>query len=468
MCRASEKSKPAEFPLAVALLILLGLTAPLVYAGKDVSLSDVPQAVRATIERELKDAEIDDLERDKDDGKIVYKIEAKGDNDIKMRVAKDGTLLRKEEELDPEALPAAVLDAIKKTFGDMDFGDIERNFRVGRKSIYKIEGDKGDRQIDLEIAEDGSIVRKRVKRRNDDDDLPGDFRDMRRTFMQLRCQLRVVAIGDSRVEKGIDPQYFLGEENRKYPMAFSFGGDVKGVSLAQILVEDYFVHGPKMEWVVYGVSTRIFNRYYRSGSDEDEIRGSRVYSEDKARWATLPVSSELVPAGAVDNDDSPWGFDGDDGVDDDLEDDDERDDALDDLRKGRYKFDTKRFEFFESMIQALAKHNIRMLAFSPPIHPVSIGQPCTDDDGTTRDAYDEYVAKMNAFAQKYPNFYFLDVNKKGEHNIEHKCFHNLDHLNRKGAKKLTLMLNDFMKAVDSDRKKNIEKYSDSSGSAMLK
>jgi hypothetical protein len=229
--------------------------------------------------------------------------------------------------------------------------------------------------------------------------------------------------------------------------------------MVQLLCEDYFVHGPKMEWVVYGVSTRVFNRYYRSGDNEDNVNESSVYREDKARWATLgDVGSELVPFRDVDTDgDSPWGFDGEDGVDDDLSDEDDREDAIDDLRKGRYKFDLKRLEMFESMIQALAKHNIRLLAFTPLIHPVSIGQPCTDDDGTTREAYDEFVAKMNALDKKYPNFHFLDVNKKGEHGFEHECFNDLDHLNTRGAKKLSLMLNDFMRAVDSGKKIGVQK-----------
>jgi hypothetical protein len=49
------------------------------------------------------------------------------------------------------------------------------------------------------------------------------------------------------------------------------------------------------------------------------------------------------------------------------------------------------------------------------------------------------------------------VNNKGEHGLEHECFYDLDHLNIRGAKKLSLMLNDFMKAVDSSKKMSVQK-----------
>jgi len=454
-----ENSKLAEFALVAALLTLLGVNIPPVFGGKDVSLSEVPQAVRATIERELKGIDIDDIERDRDDGKIVFEVEAKDEGrDIDLKIAEDGTLLQREEEIDEDVLPAAVLSAVKKSVGDIDFDDIEKRFVRGRKTIYRIKGDKGDLEIELKIAEDGTILDKEVKRDDDDDDMPDDFRDIRRLFLKLRGQLKIAALGDSRVEKGIDPKYFLGEENRKYPMALNFGSGGSGLPRVQVIIEGYLVNSPKLQWVVYGISPRVFNRYYRS-DEGDDIKRSSLYRSDKQQQGWPEITGELVPASAIDDDDfSPWGFDGEDGMDDDLEDEDDREDFREDLREnGRYRFDAKRLEVFESLLQLLARRKVRMLAFTPPMHPISAGLPCTDDDGTPREAYDKLVAKMNALDKKHPNFYFIDINNKGEHNLEHKDFNNFDHLNTRGAKKLTLMLNDFMKAVDSDRKKNIEK-----------
>jgi len=439
-------------------VLTIGLTV-IPAQAEDVSLSDVPQAVRQTIERELKGREIDDIERDRDDGRIVYEIDVDGDNDLRIKVAEDGTLMEREEQLDDDDLPEAIMNVIRKAFGDLDIDDVEKRYRHGRKPYYKVEGENDKFKVDLEIAEDGTILDKDIDEKDDDDDLPGDFRRIRRTVIKLIDQLRIVAIGDSRVEKGVDPKYFLGEENRKYPLAVSFGSCAKDMPMVQILCEDYFAHGRKMEWVVYGLSTRVFNRYYRDGDDEKEILRSKIYRDDKAAWATIPKVTEMVPFNELDLDgDTPWGYDGDDGVDDDLTDEDEREDIIDDLRKGRYKFDLKRLAMFESAIQKLGEKNIKMLAFSPPMHPISKGQPCVDDDGTTREAYDDFIVKMNALDKKYPNFYFLDIHKKGEHNFEHECFNDFDHLNKRGGKKLSIMLNDFMIKADTKAKaKNAKK-----------
>ncbi|MHC4193500.1 MAG: PepSY domain-containing protein, partial [Planctomycetota bacterium] len=142
MYSSSKNSKLVEFQVA-ALLVLIGAHTSQVFAADDVSLSDVPQAVRAVIERETEGFEIDEVEQDKDDGKIVYEVDAENDDrEIKLKVAEDGTLLEKEEELDTKDLPAVILNAVKKMFGDVDFEDVEKEYRSGRGTIYKIEVEK--------------------------------------------------------------------------------------------------------------------------------------------------------------------------------------------------------------------------------------------------------------------------------------------------------------------------------------
>ena len=433
--------------LAVATAVLLSLSALSSYAD-DVSLSEVPQAVRTLIERETKGFDIDDIERDKDDGKIVYEVDAENDSgEMKLKIAADGTLLEIEQEMGPENLPEAVRNAIKKSFGEVYFEDIEKRYRKGSVIVYRIEAETDELKIDLKIAEDGKIIDKEVDRR-DDDDLPRDFDDIRKMFILLRGQLKVVSIGDSRVELGINPELMLDEQNKKYPTALNLSADYShgsGVPLLKLLAEDYLVHAPKLEWVIFGASSRMFSRYFGPDIARD-ISKTRIYRKDKKAIGWREITTNLVPASAVDGDDlSPWGFDGDDGTDDDLEDDDDRKDKIDDLQKGRYKLVPSRFGVLGSAIQTLAKRNVKLVAFTPPIHPITSGQPCVDDDGTPREAYEEIVARMKALDKKYPNFYFLDIHKKGEHDFEHNRFKDFDHLNRKGANKLTLMLDDFIK-----------------------
>ena len=127
MYKIFNSTKFAGFAFVAVLLVLIGVNMPIAY-GKDVSLSDVPQVVRETIEREIKGYEIDDLEEDRDDGKIVYEVDAdRGDDrEIKIKVAADGTLLEKEKEIDSEDLPKSVVEAIKKKFGESVKSKIHR------------------------------------------------------------------------------------------------------------------------------------------------------------------------------------------------------------------------------------------------------------------------------------------------------------------------------------------------------
>jgi len=444
-------NRQAVISLFYIILLAIGLTVMPTLA-EDIEISDLPQAVRQTIEHELKGREIEELERDEDDGQIVYEVQTEGDNEQKIKIAEDGTILEKEEQLDDDDLPEVVLNTVRKAFEDIDIDDVEKKYRLGRKPYYEVEGENDKIEVDLEIAKDGTILSRKIDEKSYDDDLPREFRRIRRTLLQLIDQLQIVAIGDSRTEKGIDPKYFLGEENQKYPLALNFGSCASGMGAVQLLCEDYFAHCRKMRWVIYGLSPRILNKYYRSGGWDDNVKECDIYYTDKTAWPMIPEVTRMIPFSEVDLDeDSPWGFDGNEGVDDDLlEDNDDREEALRDLSgKGRYKFDFERLAMLESAVRKLGKNNVNLLAFSPPIHPISKGQPCTDDDGTPREAYDEYVMILNALDKKYPNFYFLDVNKKGEHGFEPECFSDFDHLNIRGAKKLSIMLNDFMVKADS-------------------
>jgi len=69
MCRVVNSS-------LIFVLLLVGSSSSSVLSKNDVSLSEVPQVVRATIERQTKGFETDDLGRAKDDGKIVYEVDA--------------------------------------------------------------------------------------------------------------------------------------------------------------------------------------------------------------------------------------------------------------------------------------------------------------------------------------------------------------------------------------------------------
>ena len=84
--------------VTVIVAIVLGGTAGA--AGADeVRIDQVPPAVRATIEREARGGRIEEIERETKNGRVVYKIEfVQGDKEYEIRVAQDGTLLKRKED----------------------------------------------------------------------------------------------------------------------------------------------------------------------------------------------------------------------------------------------------------------------------------------------------------------------------------------------------------------------------------
>jgi len=447
-----------RFTVIGAVLVIAG-----VVSGKDSLLSELPQAVRVTIEHETKGFEIGDVGRENNGGKVVYEVKAESADYRRsevMVVAEDGSLIKKDEEIRGEDLPTLIADAVKKAVGNVVFFRIRRTVSTGGEVKYAIEADTEDSEVVLDIAGDGSVIKKNVTpidrnsiRKH------GSLCPCRKLLIKLRNQLKLAAFGDSRGLQGINPLYFFGEENRKYPMALNFSDDGAGLGRCKAIIEDYLPLAPNIEWVVYATSPRIFNRYYENWG-ADSIQVGKAYRSDRMGWGVWEKkSTELVPRSDPDmHYGHQVGREVEDRVGkDDFADEADKKIARERLSRGRYELDTKRVNAFESMIQVLAKRNIKLLAFTPPIHPVSAGQPCTDDDGTTREAYDELVAKMKSFEKKYPNFYFVDINNKGRHKLAGTDFGDLDHLNKQGGKKLTLMLNDLIKGFDAEREKKIGK-----------
>ncbi len=80
--------------LIAAILALFAMPA---WAGEEIPLEQVPEQARQTIQQHVADGTIEEVERDREDGKIVYEVEyrdAAGD-DYELKVSEDGQLLAK-------------------------------------------------------------------------------------------------------------------------------------------------------------------------------------------------------------------------------------------------------------------------------------------------------------------------------------------------------------------------------------
>jgi uncharacterized protein YpmB len=85
-----------RFPFSVALFQAALLIPAVSYAGQDVTIDQLPPAVRATVDKETSGGQITDIERDLEQGKVIYEVEfTSGGKEYELDIAEDGKLLER-------------------------------------------------------------------------------------------------------------------------------------------------------------------------------------------------------------------------------------------------------------------------------------------------------------------------------------------------------------------------------------
>jgi len=266
-------------------------------------------------------------------------------------------------------------------------------------------------------------------------------------FFPVHGQLRLVALADSRAVAGVDTKCFFQPENLSHPVAFNLAIVSSGVDTMVVAVREYAMRLPKLKWIVWGISPRMFNSRWADVM-KGMLTGSPGYQYDRANpelvWKKGSEGMVMLtqrPTAAGDGD--AWGF---------------KELSFPGDPRGNFKapgtqkmiqgllenpgfaYAQDRMQRFADLLRELEARNIRVLGFIPPQHRFTKGQPCTDDTGTTREGYDQIVAALSELARSRRNFVFLDIDRKGENDFKDEDFANFDHLNGKGAAKLTQML----------------------------
>lgn len=114
----------------------------------------LPEKVAETAKKELADAKIKAVKITGKD-KVSFEISAK---DIDLTVAEDGTLVLREEKLKPEALPQAVADAAKAKFGDAPINKA-RKITQGGTTVFKLSAKAADKtKLEASFTEDGKEI----------------------------------------------------------------------------------------------------------------------------------------------------------------------------------------------------------------------------------------------------------------------------------------------------------------------
>jgi len=284
-----------------------------------------------------------------------------------------------------------------------------------------------------------------------------DLSNKMRAFFKLRKQLELVVLGDSRAMQGVDSQFFYTQPdkgarpfytNEDYPIAFNLAVQSCGLDFNLIMVQDYLPHMPKLKWVLYGISPRLFNRFWGSGIG-GRLRSSPGYQYDISHgqriWsAPAPRMVRVTDLRGITNKNiSPWGFMPRRGEFRNTSDRNAQDRMRRAVAGGRFELSEGRVAEFEQIIRKLADQNVRILAFTPPMHYYLALADCADDDGTTNAGYWTLMARLRALEKKYPNYFFYDIHQNGKNEFRDEHFADFDHLNELGAEKLARTLDFF-------------------------
>lgn len=266
-----------------------------------------------------------------------------------------------------------------------------------------------------------------------------------RIYWALRHQLRLVVTGNSHTANAVLPHLFFQPENLNTPMALNMSPAGSGITMQCLLIDEYFADLPRLEWIVWGISPRVFNKKTPDDRRREMFEASFGFRHDqKHRDELWPVDTDAQPVRVVDlkmrlgKGHPAWG---------------ERRaresqlpssfgaEAEEKIRAradpDNFEWSQKMWEQFEAQVSKLTERGIKVLLFIPPFHPVVVGWPTADTDGTGHDDYRKIVERLGELAAGDERVFFVDTHRRGEHEFSHEDFADGDHLLERGALRLT-------------------------------
>jgi hypothetical protein len=316
----------------------------------------------------------------------------------------------------------------------------------------------------------------------------------------MRDSLETVVIGDSRARHGVDPSLWSGQGDPERVTAFNLAPASSGVDFTDMFVREYLMDLPRIKTVVWGVSPRIFNRYWKDevydffrasgGYKHDrQIREQGAFLEDPAHWAgsglLMAADRGLAGLSAAYNHRSllkpialdflareskrftpdepmpvsPWG-----AIDfpasrtRDMTDENEIAKNLARVEGGSFRLDIERVLKFKRLIGDLESRGIRVVCFIPPMHGRLRDSPAADDDGTPDEDYKDLVEMLAGFEKEYSNYHFLDCHRDGRHGFPNEEFGDFDHLNAAGRRRLSAKLDEKLaKIADEPPREGVQR-----------
>jgi hypothetical protein len=315
-------------------------------------------------------------------------------------------------------------------------------------------------------------------------------------FNQIADQLETVILGDSRARHGVDPHFFGNQSDETSITAFNFAPASSGIEFTDILVREYLCDLPRLRTIVWGVSPRIFNRYWNDpvcemfvqsqGYDSGRLAADRALSRSGIRAAVRLGTNRMLsslsatfahrsklksivldhlsstgsrrhfhnePVIALND----WGFmELPESEVVDVADRREVEKILMSVESGRFELDERRLEQFREMIGFLGMRNIQLLCFVPPMHHSLAQSRAADTDGTPDEDYRELTAALKALETQFGNYYFVDLHRGGDNGFTDAEYGDFEHLNRSGSRRLSQMLGAHLNRILEESPRQIQ------------
>jgi hypothetical protein len=315
-------------------------------------------------------------------------------------------------------------------------------------------------------------------------------------FNEIADQLETVVMGDSRARHGVDAHFFANQSDETSITAFNFAPASSGIEFTDILVRDYLCGLPRLRTIVWGVSPRIFNRYWRDpvcelfvqsqGYNSGRLAADRALSRSGiqavVRLGTNRMLSGLSATFAhrsklksivLDHLSSTgsrrhfhsepvipmndWGFmELPESEVVDVADQHEVEKILRSVESGKFELDQRRLARFRELIGFLGTRNIRLLCFVPPMHHSLMQNRAADTDGTPDEDYDELTAALKALEREFGNYYFVDLHRGGDNGFTDAEYGDFEHLNRAGSRRLSLMLGEHLNRILEESPRQVQ------------
>ena len=124
---------------------------------KKLKRSDLPAAVRKTVDQESQGATIRGYSSETNDGQLEYEVAltVRGHNKD-VSIAADGSLLEIEEEVALDSLPAPVRDGLRQLAGSGRITRVESLTKHGAIVAYEAQVRTGAKRSEIQVGPDGT------------------------------------------------------------------------------------------------------------------------------------------------------------------------------------------------------------------------------------------------------------------------------------------------------------------------